>query len=137
MLRMLALAKLVRILPAWHQRLPKRQVKAPMIWVRDVSWKEKRITRIESALHARQNELFFWSTYQGTQLDLLVVMGKKRRGYVLTRSKSPTLGKAAAIALEDLRLTSLDIVHDGPKTRRIAPKVRAVATRRIPKDIRR
>ena len=133
----LALASVVRLLPAWRQRMRKRQVKAPVVWVRGASWQARCIERIERALRAKSAECFFWSTYQGTKLDLLVIRGKKRRGYALTRSKKPTLTKALRIAMDDLRLTSLDLVYPGKRTRRLAPRVRAVAAERILRDVRR
>ena len=137
MLGILALANVIRMIPAFQARIPKRQVKAPKIWVRDASWGEQMIRRVQTALHAHTSELHFWSTYQGASLDLLVVYGKKRRGYLFTRAKKATLTKSALIARDDLDLTSLDIVHYGPRTRRLAPRIRAVSEGRLRKDVRR
>jgi predicted AAA+ superfamily ATPase len=137
MLVALALAGVVRLLPAWRQRLRKRQVKAPIVWVRGASWHARCLERIQQSLRAKNEACFFWSTYQGAKLDLLVVQAKRRRGYALTRSKNPTLTKALRIAMDDLKLTSLDLIHTGKRTRRIAPRVRAVAAGRILRDIRR
>lgn len=108
-----------------------------MVWVRGASWQARSIERIAHALRAKNAECFFWSTYQGARLDLLVVQGKKRRGYSLSRSKKPALTKALRIAMDDLELTSLDVVYPGKRTRRLAPRVRAVAAKRILTDIRR
>lgn len=137
MLGILALANVIRMIPAFQARIPKRQVKAPKIFVRDASWGEQMIHRVEKALHAHTSELHFWSTYQGARLDLLVVYGKKRRGYLFTRAKKATLTKSALIARDDLELTSLDIIHYGPRTRRLAPRIRAVSEARMRKDVRR
>jgi hypothetical protein len=39
------------------------------------------------------------------------------------------------VALEDLRLERLDVVHGGPHTFRLAPRIRAVAFERLLDEI--
>ncbi len=149
---------MVRLLPPWHANLGKRLVKAPKLYLTDsgilhsllgvvrheelerhprvgASWEGFALRAVERALGARRGESYFWATHAGAELDLLVVRGRTRRGFEVKRTTSPTVTKSMRIALEDLGLSSLDVVHAGRETFPLAPRIRAVAARRALLDI--
>jgi len=78
-------------------------------------------------LGVRENERFFWATHAGAELDLLVVRGRKRWGFEVKRTSSPTITPSMRSALSDLKLQRLFVVHAGEHSFDIAKKIRAVA----------
>jgi hypothetical protein len=149
---------MVRTLQPWHENLAKRQVKAPKVYLRDTgllhsllglrdeedvrgspsagaSFEGLAIDAVMSTLEASERECFFWATYQGAELDLLVVRGRQRRGFEIKLGSAPVLTKSMHIALEDLKLDRLDIIHAGDETYPLAPRVRAVPLRRLAEEL--
>jgi predicted AAA+ superfamily ATPase len=150
----LASTYMVRILPPWFENLGKRQVKAPKVYFRDsgllhlllgivteddlldhprlgASWEGYAIEEVTRRVGARAEECFFWRTHTGAELDLLVVRGSTRVGFEFKRAPSPGLTPSMRIALSDLRLTRLFIVHSGTKSYPLADNVDAVPLARI------
>ncbi|HBH02871.1 MAG TPA: hypothetical protein DDZ42_13280 [Candidatus Rokubacteria bacterium] len=72
---------------------------------------------------------------QGAELDLLVVAGQRRLGFEFKRTTAPELTKSMRVALEDLKLARLDVVHAGSETFPMATNVRAVAATRLLQDV--
>lgn len=151
-------ALVVQQLPPWHENISKRQVKAPKVYVADsgllhsllglrtfrdveghpkmgASWEGFAIQQIVRHTGARVEECFFWATYAGAELDLLIVRGNVRLGFEIKRTSSPTVTPSIRNALEDLKLKRVDVVHAGETTFMLAPKVRAVAFARILEDV--
>jgi hypothetical protein len=136
----------VRQLPPWHENLGKRQVKAPKACVRDsgllhallgvptlrdleghpkigASWEGFLIEQLIERLGARPGECFFWRTYQGAELDLLVIRGRQRLGFEIKRTTAPTVTPSMRGAMADLKLDSLTIVHAGKASFPLAPGI--------------
>jgi len=157
-LELLAATFMVRLLPAWSANVGKRQVKAPRVYVADsgllhtllaiekraaledhpkvgASWEGFGIEVVARRLGARREEIFFWRTHQGAELDLLVVRGQKRLGFEFKRTLAPAVTPSMRSALSDLELTHLDVIHAGSETYPLAPKVRAVALERVLEDV--
>jgi predicted AAA+ superfamily ATPase len=124
----------VRQLQAWFENMGKRQVRSPKIYVRDAgllhalldvetegelmghhkagaSFEGFVIEQILALLPAQ--EAYFWATHQGAELDLLVQRGGKRYGFEVKLSDAPTVTRSMRIALADLNLARLFIVHPG------------------------
>lgn len=158
-LDILSSALVVRQLAPWHENISKRQVKAPKIFVRDcgllhsllgittqadldahpkvgASWEGFAIEQVVRRIGARPNECYFWATHAGAELDLLVIRGRRRLGFEIKRTSAPQVTPSMRIALEDLRLTSLDVIHAGEHTFPLGAKLRAVAMSRLLKDVR-
>lgn len=138
---------LVRQLQPWHQNLSKRQVKAPKVYLRDsgllhsmlgitaekalhshpklgASWEG---FIIEALVHAhRPEEVYFWSTHQGAELDLLMLKRGKRLGFEIKRADAPTLTASMRTVLEDLELDALSIVYPGDREYALTHNVRVV-----------
>jgi predicted AAA+ superfamily ATPase len=87
------------------------------------------------AAGARPEQCYFWATHQGAELDLLLVQGALRRGFEFKRTDAPTVTRSMRIAIEDLGLDSLDVIHVGPDTFPLALRIRAVAVSRITADV--
>jgi predicted AAA+ superfamily ATPase len=157
-LDLLAALFVVRLLPPWFENLGKRQVKSPKVYLTDpgllhsqlglttandlaghpkvgASWEGFLLQQVVRRLGARTEECFFWATQSGAELDLLVVRGKRRLGFEFKRTDAPTVTPSMRIALKDLGLESIVVVHAGDATFEMAPKIRAVGAPRILKDL--
>ncbi len=144
----------VRRLSPWHENLRKRQVRAPKIFLTDsgllhsllhihdsddlgsnpklgASWEGFGIEAITTRLGVRPEEAFFWATHAGAEIDLVVVRGRRRLGFELKRTVSPRTTRSMHIALQDLQLESIDVVHAGEGTFPLAERIRAVALSEI------
>ena len=148
----------VRALQPWHENIAKRQVKAPKVYVADsglvhsllnlparldldahpkvgASWEGFIVGQLVHQVGAWPEECHFWATQQGAELDLLIVRGKRRRGFEIKHTRSPVVSKSVLIAREDLGLDSIDIIHRGSETYLLREGVRAVAASRIVDDV--
>jgi len=65
------------------------------------------------------------------------VRGRQRLGFEIKCTNAPSVTKSTKIAIEDLKLDSLDIVHLGAETYPLTHKVRAVSISRLSRDLRR
>jgi predicted AAA+ superfamily ATPase len=70
-----------------------------------------------------------WRTHQGAELDLLIVRGSQRLGFEFKRTSAPTVTKSMHIAVQDLHLDSLHVIHGGARSFPMADGIRAVAAR--------
>ena len=132
----LAAAFMVRVLQPWHESLGKRQIKAPKVYLADsgllhqlldirdrdqlethpkvgASWEGFALQETIRKLGAHPDECYFWGTYAGAELDLLVVRGKLRLGFEIKRTDTPVLTPSMRHALHDLKLDRLWVVHAG------------------------
>lgn len=139
----------VRQLQPWHENLKKRQVKAPKVYIADsgvlhallgvatirdllahpklgASWEGLGLEAVALQLRARSDECYFWATHAGAELDLLVIRGRQRLGFEFKRTEQPEITRSMRIAMQDLSLTSLTVVHAGPRAFDLGPGVRAV-----------
>lgn len=157
-LDLLASAFMVRLLTPWSENLAKRQVKAPKVYLRDTgllhallgirtaddlerhpkvgaSWEGFMVSEVIQRLGAEPRECHFWATHGGVELDLLVIRGRRRLGFEFKRTSGPSVTRSMHVALADLRLERLDVIHAGESTFPLAPKIRAVAAHRILADL--
>ena len=158
-LDILTSALVVRQLTPWHENISKRQVKAPKVYVADsgvlhallnlstfqyldghpkvgASWEGFAVNQITRHLGARRDEVYFWATHGGADLDLLVVRDGRRLGFEVKLTSSPQVTKSMMTAVNDLGLKRLDVVHAGEDTYPMSGRIRAVALRRLLRDIK-
>jgi predicted AAA+ superfamily ATPase len=106
-----------QVLP-WHENIGKRQVKRPKLYFRDsgllhmllgirtlselethprvgASWEGFVIEQLHRALRIQRNELYFWRTEHGAELDALVVRGRTRIGFELKNDDAGNHARAA------------------------------------------
>jgi uncharacterized protein len=157
-LDLLSAAFVVRQLPPWSENLAKRQVKSPKTYVADAgllhalldirggaqltrhpkvgaSFEGFGIQAVVDRLGARREECYFWGTHAGAELDLLVIRGPLRLGFEFKRTTAPTVTPSMRIALENLGLKRLDVIHAGERTGSLAKGIRAVALARLLEDL--
>lgn len=127
----------VRQLPPWFENIKKRQVRSPKVYVRDAgllhtllgiadsqgllghpkvgaSWEG---FCVEQILHVcGDRDAYFWGTHNGAELDLLVRHGGRRLGFEFKFSDQPGTTKSMRIALQDLAMDHLYLVHPGEHT---------------------
>jgi uncharacterized protein len=140
---------MIRQLRPWHENIGKRQVKSPKLYFRDTgllhmllgiraldelevhprvgaSWEGFVIEQLRRALRAQGEELYFWRTEHGAELDLLFVRGRRRIGVEIKRTSSPKSTPSMHRAMADLRLDALYAVHAGEHRFPLAPRIEAV-----------
>jgi len=148
----------VRVVRPWHENLKKRQIRSPKVYVADsgllhsllgiashedlerhpkvgASWEGFVLRELVRRLGARSDECYFWGTHTGAQLDLLIVRGRQRLGFEIKRTTAPRVTKSIRIAMSDLRLSRVDVIHSGEDTYTLAEGVRAVAMSRLLEDV--
>jgi predicted AAA+ superfamily ATPase len=142
-----------------HEKLGKRLVKAPKVYLTDTGllhtlldirtraqlWRHPKVgASFEGfVLHALiahlgidQRHFFFWATHAGAELDVVVEHDGRRFGFEVKRTSTPAITKSMRIALEDLQLESLTVVHAGARSFALADNVRAVAVNDLWREIK-
>jgi uncharacterized protein len=158
-LDVLTSALVVQQLSPWHENISKRQVKSPKVYLADSgmlhtllglmslhdieghpkagsSWEGFGLGQVIQRLAAWPEECFFWATYSGAELDLLVMSGRRRLGFEFKRTSAPRVTPSMHSALSDLDLTQLDVIHGGDKTFPMGERIRAVAMSRLHEDLK-
>lgn len=138
---------MVRQLPPWFENLGKRQVKAPKVYVRDTgllhsllgissqhdlenhpkvgaSWEGYAVEEVLKAF--RPDEAYYWATYNGAEIDLVLFKDGRRIGIECKRADAPALTPSMRTALADLRLDRLYVLYPGDKTYGLGKKVEVV-----------
>lgn len=149
---------MVRRLAPWQENLAKRQVKAPKVYLSDTgllhallgitdeidllghpkvgaSFEGFAIGEITRRLGCDPHEAYFWGLHSGAELDLLVVRGRRRRGFEIKHTDSPSVTPSMRSALQNLRLDQLDVVHAGEHSYPLGEGIRAVALSRVHQDV--
>lgn len=135
---------MVRQLAPWFENLGKRQVKSPKVYVRDsgllhsllgitnrrdleyhpkvgASWEGYAVEEVLKSF--RPDEAYYWATYNGAELDLLLFKNGRRIGIECKRADAPALTPSMRTALADLRLDHLYVLYPGDKTYALDKKV--------------
>ncbi len=138
---------MVRVLQPWFANLKKRQVKAPKVYFRDTgllhyllgirseldllthpksgaSWEGYAIE--ETIKAAAPDEVYYWATHGGAELDMLLLKNGRRIGVECKRVDAPRLTPSMRAALEDLELDQLFVVYPGTLAYPIADRVSAL-----------
>jgi predicted AAA+ superfamily ATPase len=138
---------MVRQLAPWYANLGKRQVKSPKIYLRDTGLLHQLLgirTDQELLLHPRSgaswegyvieevikavapDEVYFWATHAGAELDLLLIKNGLRLGVECKRMDAPRLTSSMRIALDDLALHHLTVIYPGDRPYPLADRVSVV-----------
>lgn len=127
---------MVRVLQPWYANLKKRQVRSPKVYFRDsgilhsllgirsevellghpkmgASWEGYVIEELLKAL--APDEVYFWATHNGAELDLLILKDGRRIGIECKRVDAPRLTPAMRIAQENLNLDHLVVIYPGDR----------------------
>jgi uncharacterized protein len=137
-------AMMVRQLQPLHSNIAKRQVKSPKIYIRDsgllhqllgivsdknlfshpkvgASWEGFVLEQV--LLTESFDEAFFWATYQGAEIDLILKRGDQRIGIECKRADAPRMTKSIRIAMNELNLNRVVIIYPGNKPYLLSEKV--------------
>ena len=149
-------AFMIRQLQPYYANLKKRQVKSPKIYVRDsgllhqllgidsmknlfshpkmgASWEG---LVIEQLLKTEPyDEVFFWATHQGAEIDLILRQGDALYGVECKRTDTPRLTPSIRIALDDLNLKHVFVIYPGTKRFPLASQVEAVPLQTLVKSV--
>jgi predicted AAA+ superfamily ATPase len=159
-LDLLANTFMVRVLSPWSENIGKRVVRTPKVYIADTgllhalldipsaraleahpkigaSFEGFALQEVVRALHARPEQCYFWATHQGAELDLLVVREGRRRGFEFKRTDAPGVTKSMHVAIRDLGLESIDVVHAGSDTYPLSTKIRALAISKLTTELSR
>ena len=157
-LDILSAALVVRQLRPWHENIAKRQVKAPKVYLHDsgvlhallgietmdalnthpktgASWEGLIVEAIIDYLGLQEDQVHFWATHGGAELDLLLVRGAKRAGIEIKRTSAPKVTRSMRIAIDDLGLDEAVVVHAGRESYPLGERVRAVSARHLGKAL--
>ena len=141
-------AFMIRQILPWYENIGKRLVKSPKVYIRDsgilhtllgvrtiqqirshpklgLSWEGFAMEQIIRTL-AADREVFFYKTYSGSELDLLLVRDGKRHGFEFKYMDAPRTTKAMYVVLQDLSLEKLFVVYPGERRYPMAEKIEAV-----------
>jgi len=127
---------MIRILQPWHVNIGKRLVKRPKFYLRDsglyhslssietqkqlngwpklgASWEGFALDCVCRTLEKQDNELYFWNTHGGAELDLFWQNRGKNWGVEFKYEDAPRLNRSMQTAMEDLQLSKLWVVYPG------------------------
>ena len=152
-------ALVVRQVQPWHENISKRQVKSPKVYICDsglvhallnlssfddiaghpksgATWEGFVIEQLMRLLRADDSECFHWATHAGAELDFLHVRGLTKTGFEMKNTVAPKVTKSMRIALADLGLDHLYVVHAGDHSFPMAEKIHAVSVSEMHKEIK-
>lgn len=145
---------MVRLLAPWHANLGKRLVKSPKIYLRDsgifhalqniqtmnelrtnpkagASWEGFALEELVSLLSKRDNEVFFYASHAGVELDLYWQDKGKKLGAEFKYMDAPRLTRSMHQAIVDLSLDHLWVLYPGDKSYPLAENVSVLPLQKI------
>jgi predicted AAA+ superfamily ATPase len=145
----------MRQLPPFVTNLKKRVVKAPKVYLRDsgllhsllqietlvdlqshprygASWEGFALEQLCSVLGLEHDEVFFWGTHGGAEMDLIVERGGKRYGFEFKVTEKPSVTHSMTIAQADLGLEKVFLVYPGELSFPLRNGMEALGYSRIP-----
>ena len=72
------------------------------------------------------DEAYYWATYNGAELDLLLFKKGRRIGVECKRADAPRLTPSMRVAMADLKLDHLYVVYPGDRKYSLANNVDVV-----------
>ncbi|MFH1754274.1 MAG: ATP-binding protein [Candidatus Latescibacterota bacterium] len=149
---------MIRQLQPYHANLAKRQIRSPKVYLADTgllhalldlpdyrsleghpklgaSWEWFAMSTVIRQAGPRREQCYFWATHAGAELDLLIVQGQQRWGLEFKRTSAPKITRSMRIAMTDLGLKRLDLIHAGSQSFPLDKRINAVAFSRIREDL--
>lgn len=137
---------MVRQLQPWHENISKRQVKAPKVYLRDsgilhtilnlrthaellkypklgASWEGFALEEIIRAHQVRSQDCYFWSTYSGAEVDLLLHQQGKFIAYEFKFCDAPKATKSMHSVLQDLSIEHFYVIYPGDRNYPLSEKI--------------
>jgi len=140
-------ALVVRQLLPWFANIGKRQVRSPKVYIRDsgllhrllgigssldldrhpklgASWEGMIIEQLLARMP--RSEASYWATHGGAELDLRMDFGGRVIGFEIKRTDRPSTSKSMHLAVTDLGLDHLAVVHAGRHRFPLAERITAI-----------
>jgi len=138
---------MIRQLQPWYANTKKRQVKAPKIYFYDTgilhallgvrtmdellanpkhggSWEGYVIEEVIRSV--APDDVYFWATHQGAEIDLVFFKGGRMYGIEVKRADAPVMTPSLRIAMEDLKLERVAVIYPGEKHYSLHKKIDVV-----------
>ena len=145
----------VRQLQPWWYNTKKRLVKRPKVYMRDsgllhalfsaeteeetlshpqlgASWEGFAVEQAIRHFQLAAGDVFFWAVHTGAELDVVFTRHRRLWGVEATYTETPTVTSSMRAALSELSLTHLWVLYPGEVNYDLAPRISAVAIRRLP-----
>jgi predicted AAA+ superfamily ATPase len=140
---------MLRVLMPWHTNVGKRLVKSPKLYIRDsgifhslqsiqstselksnpklgASWEGFALEELITLLGKTYNELFFYASHSGQELDLFWQQSGKNFGAEFKYIDAPKMTKSMHQSIEDLTLEKLWIIYPGDKLYPLSDKTTVI-----------
>ena len=140
---------MIRLLRPWHSNVGKRLVKRPKLYLRDTgllhellsigsardlmthpklgaSWEGFALEVTARALGKRPEELSFWATHSGAEVDLLWQEHGRNWAVEVKYTDAPRVTPSMRSAVADLDLAHLWVIYPGDRAYALAPKTSAL-----------
>lgn len=137
---------MLRLLQPWYTNIGKRLVKRPKLYFTDsgifhsllavgrreellthpklgASWEGFALECLIRSINKRNEEVFFWSTHSGAEVDLIWQHQGKSWAVEFKYMDAPKKSLSMQSALEDLGLAHLWVVYPGSRKYRLADKI--------------
>ena len=137
---------MIRLLRPWDTNIGKRIVKRPKVYFRDTgllhallavrsdrdlashhklgaSWEGFALETAAKSIGKRNEELYFWATHSGAEVDLFWQEHGKNWGIETKYSDAPHLTRSMTSAMERLELCHLWVLYPGDRRYEIAPGI--------------
>ena len=75
----------------------------------------------------KPEEVWFWATHNGAEIDLVFQKRGKRWGLECKRADAPRVTSSMRIALDDLGLERILVIYPGSKSYSLAKKIQTIA----------
>jgi predicted AAA+ superfamily ATPase len=141
---------MIRILQPWYANIGKRVVKRPKFYLSDsglfhslssietpqqlsaspklgASWEGFALDCVCRTLGKQDEDLYFWSTHAGAELDLFWQQGGKNWGVEFKYEDAPRLTRSMKTAIEDLQLAGLWVVYPGKASYPLAQNIQTLS----------
>lgn len=145
---------MVRTLQPWFANVKKRLVKRPKIYLRDsgllhsllsidnleqltgnpklgASWEGFALEIIIRSLEKRDEEIYFYNTHSGAELDLFWQDGGKNWGIEFKYQDAPRMTKSLQSVMRDLNLAHLWVVYPGKEAYKLSDSISVIPLRNI------
>jgi len=146
---------MVRTVLPWYANVGKRLVKRPKLYIRDsgifhslqsvgtmddllshnklgASWEGFAFESVAGSIGKRSEDLFFWSTHSGAELDLFWREHGKNWGVEFKYLDAPVMTKSMSISIKDLGLEKLWVIYPGDRSYLLGKKAADVPLKEIP-----
>jgi len=149
---------LVRLVHPWHPNTRKRLVKSPKLYLRDsglahclwgvqtardlaghnklgASWEGFALEQTIRHLGLTDQEVYFWATHAGAELDLFWVRHGRSWGVEFKYADAPRRTRSMQAACADLELEHLWVVYPGDATIRLDRNITAIPLAAVPRTL--